>query len=688
MSIFSRLRIVRFTLALGLGLRALVWGIVAALTVVLGGVLADHLSALTVGARTTIGVVAALAGLAVIATLVWRDRRVASLARVALWIEEQHPSLEYTLITAVETSDERIVPRAAGDEWQRTAARRSARLLSVPLVIALVAVATQFVLPRGAVARIRAPRPGDALERGGKKNPNASRLTPLVAVVTPPAYSAEPTATFDEPTDVRALVGSGLTLRGRGDPAGLVAVVGAESLHATADRSASGAAADRWSIALRVPPKAEALRLVDRGFARIVALEPIVDDAPTLTLVTPAHDSVLRTPSGRIALAADANDDYGISQASFEYIISSGEGETFTFKSGTLGTVSPHAKRASFSSTLILDSLGLKPGDIVHLRAIARDANDVTGPGTGTSETRAIRIARADEYDSVAVDAAPPSDADKSVVSERMLIVLAEALEKKRPTLKRDALVGQSHTIASDQKKLRRSVGDIVFARLGGEPGGEEHSDDESPARAKTMEELLARADSATNIATDPIDFAGGESPVVAVNKPLLEAYNAMWDASSELEIGEPGKALPHMRRALAAIQKARSAERIYLRGRPPQVVVDVNKARLQGKDKGASSTRRPLTTSDSATRARTDRFLRIVELAPRNSGAAVDSLLLLRVDALSDNPPFAAALSEAANAMRTGKSANATAALARARRALGGAPAARDSIGRWGTVP
>jgi len=266
-----------------------------------------------------------------------------------------------------------------------------------------------------------------------------------------------------------------------------------------------------------------------------------------------------------------------------------------------------------------------------------------------------------------------------------MLIMLAEALVKKRPSLARPALVGESQAIAADQKKLRRSVGDIVFARLGGEPGGEEHTDEEAPARAKSMEALLARADSATNVSADPIDFAGGESPVVAVNKPLLEAYNAMWDASTALEIGEPGNALPHMRRALAAIQKARAAERIYLRGRPPQVVIDVNKARLQGKDKGASSTRRPLATSDSAQRARTDRFLRIVELAPRNAKAAADSLLLLRVDVLTDAPAFAAALSDAANAIRSGKSADATAALTRARRALGGAPAARDSIGRWG---
>src|SRR5262249_20480877 len=156
-----------------------------------------------------------------------------------------------------------------------------------------------------------------------------------------------------------------------------------------------------------------------------------------------------------------------------------------------------------------------KPGDIVHLRAVARDANTVTGPGVGVSETRAIRIARAGEYDSVAVDAAAPAEADKSLISERMLIMLAEALQKRRSKIPHDTLVRESQRIGVDQRKLRRSVGDVVFMRLGGQPSGEETSEADAPSRAKTMEEMLARADSATNASTDALDFEGDEAPVV-----------------------------------------------------------------------------------------------------------------------------------------------------------------------------
>jgi hypothetical protein len=130
----------------------------------------------------------------------------------------------------------------------------------------------------------------------------------------------------------------------------------------------------------------------------------------------------------------------------------------------------------------------------------------------------------------------------------------------------------------------------------------------------------------------------------------------------------------------------------LYLRGQPPAVVVDLNKVRLTGKDKGSASKRRPLTASDSVNQARADRFVDIAELAGRVPVAAADSLLLLRIDVLPDNPALAAALSDAANALRRGKSDDATVALTlaltRARRALSGAPVARDSIARWSIVP
>ncbi len=681
MNPFIRLRLVRTVLAAGTTVRALAWGAAAGLTVLLAAAAVDSYAPLPLSTRTELQYLAVAGGVAVLGALLWRDRRVWTLRRVALWLEEHDPSIGYTLVTAVETGDAALVRATRGESWTKTAGAGALRAPLAAIAAIAITLVALLLLPTGVVARVRSPRPGDSIRGAAPRDASRSRLSPLVARIEPPAYLHAAPSVVDNPTELRPIAGSVITFSGQGSPQGILARVNAESV-------AANARDDEWSIRLVAGARPAAVRLTDRSFERLVVINAQADAAPSVTLRSPAKDSVLRAPTGRVRLTADATDDFGIAAASFEYIISSGEGETFKFRSGVLGAVQPNAPHASVDATLSLDSLKLAPGDIVHIRAVARDANNVSGPGVGTSETRALRIARTGEYDSLAVEAAAPTEEAKNVVSQRMLIMLAEALERRRPRLVRDSLVGESRSIAADQKRLRRTVGDVVFMRLGGNQSAEEHSDDDASARAKTMQELLARADSATNKSTDPIDFQGGESPVLAVNKPLLEAYNAMWDASTQLEIGEPGAALPHMRRALVAIEKARQAERLYLRGRAPQVVIDIDKARLKGKDKGSSATRASLPMADSATRAFESRLVRAIDLSSRNASAAIDSLTLLRIDALADNPGFAATLAQAIDAMRRARGADATTALARARRSLAGPSIVRDSIARWNGVP
>jgi hypothetical protein len=684
MNVFVRLRLVRVILTIAVAFRALLWGVAAGLTFLAGTAASDLATPLPVPVRGALLALAIAASLAVAGAVAWRDRAVLTLQRVALWVEACFPELEYALVTAIDTGRAEFVAPVAALPWLATTRARAARALRLPLAIAVVSVLVVLLLPRGAVARARSPRAGDALFRSQfRRAVGGSRLTPLVARIIPPAYTHGQTVAIDEPSEVAALSGSTLTIAGRGSGTGISAHFGTDSVVQAIDWG------ERWEMAIHVGQQPMMIEFSDRSFRRVVAVESVPDSVPVVTLRAPPRDSVVRAARCRIAIAAGARDDYGISAAWFEFIVSSGEGETFTFRSGKIGLIEPkNARDVSWTATLSLDSLALNPGDIVHVRAMARDANTVSGPGVGASDTRTLRVARAGEYDSTAVEATDPADADKSVISERMLISLAESLERRRSALSRDAFVGESRAVAVDQRSLRRAVGEIVFTRLGGDPTGEEHSGDESPSRARTMEQLLARADSATTRTTDPIDFEGGESPVVAVNRPLLEAYNAMWDATTALEVGQPAQALPHMRAALAAIQRARQAERIYLRGSMLPVVIDIDKVRLTGKDKGASSARRALAPIDSAARRRAERFARIVELSARAPDAAVDSLLVLRIDALDRNPSFAAALGDAVTAMRQRRSDDAARALRNARRVLSGAPLSHDSLSRWGIVP
>ncbi|MHB1225342.1 MAG: hypothetical protein ACYC2G_15040, partial [Gemmatimonadaceae bacterium] len=435
-------------------------------------------------------------------------------------------------------------------------------------------------------------------------------------------------------------------------------------------------------------------------------LTSVIDSAPIVNLAQSVRDTVLPGPAGTIALAAEARDDLGLARGGFEYIVSSGEGESFSFRSGMVGQATlAGTRRASLRATLRLDGLELGPGDIVHVRALATDANTLSGPGVGSSETRTIRIARPGEYDSLAVEGAPPAGADTAALSQRMLLIQTEKLESDRPRIIRDSLLARARRISSDQTRLRKHVGEMVYMRLGDDVGGE-HSHFPGDGHEHGAEgrldpdDILAQASAATG-GGEPVslDFHGDETPVVAVNKPLLEAYNHMWDATRALDVGEPAKAIPPMRLALAALQRARQAERIYLRGRPPAVVVDVAHARLQGKTRGEDNARPPRPASDpsAALRAeRLERALRLLAAGRAASGAAggnakpdpaaLDSLTVLRADALTTDAALAAALGTALDRLRAGEDADA--ALQRARRLASGAPVSRGGLRRWGGLP
>src|SRR5262249_49772434 len=76
MSTGNRLRMIRAILATGVALRALGWGIAAALTVIVGAALMDLLVPLSLGVRTALLVIAVLSVIAVASALAWRDRTV------------------------------------------------------------------------------------------------------------------------------------------------------------------------------------------------------------------------------------------------------------------------------------------------------------------------------------------------------------------------------------------------------------------------------------------------------------------------------------------------------------------------------------------------------------------------------------------------------------------------------------
>ncbi len=689
---FERIRRARRAL----GLAATARGVIVALAVALGVLLSvfavEAIVALPLPLRRAVLPFAIVMG----ATMFFWEvgRRIAPTWRasdeaMALWFERRIPSLRYALVTSIDADV--VAPSPAGaraladSALEAEVSRAACALLVRPLATLLIALVALFLVlwgaPTGALTRLTEPRPGDTFARiGTGARAAGDPLATIVVRVVSPAYTGRTVEVIDDPSVVSALAGSRIVIEGRG--VGVTAQLESIALVPTEQDG-------RWRIVLTVPARVAGLRLHGPARDRVLVVESIADSMPVVRLDEPTRDSVLRTARGTLVLRADVRDDYGLANGGFEYIVSAGAGEAFTFRSGRIAARSygPGVREARIEGTLLLDTLNLGPGDLIHLRAIARDRNDVTGPREGVSETRTIRIARADEYDSVSVDPMPPSEPEKNALSQRMILLMTIDVRDRAPRLGLPALQRESRRLAVEQSRLRKRVGEVIFTRLGENPGEHAHFDGDGHAQGAEKpldpDQVLAAAERAVHVdATRTLESEGDESPVVAINRPLLEAYNHMWRASTELETARPTAAIPWMERAIEALQRARAAERIYLRGRPPRVVVDVAKVRGTGREQGTPSMREARVSLDADRVGRLRRFdvaLAIVTAAP---AAAADSLLLLRLSLPVRDRAAAEALVIAADAVRRGG--DVTAVLRRARRALADAPT-RQALLPWG---
>lgn len=635
---------------------ALLWGSTAAVaTLVIGAWVRHPFPSVTPAA---VRMAALVPGLAAALVLLWRARGVRSARRVALWIEERLPQLQYTLVTASDPAlaDAGVAgDRAALDAALDAAIARApmgtavaAPALRTPIVgaVALLAAIGALALGSESTRARMAVAQHAALERIGVHTPIPDRLATLRVRVTEPAYAGGRTHDLDDPSAVSALVGSTVTISGTG---------GRERISARLDEYAIevGGRGDGWRVLLRVAPRAAALTLTDRRYERSLAILPVIDRPPIVTLDLPSRDTVWRAPpTGALTFAARARDDIGLASGHFEYTVTTGSGEVFKARTGTFAdTRFDGATQGALRATLPLPPLALGAGDVLSVRAVVADDNTVTGPGVTTSDTRTFRVARPGEYDSVSIEGAAPPPVERSFLTERMLIDAADSLYRARASVPTPMYRAGAGRMGADQASLRKRVYDILYEQDEAGKNGVEGDDEEL-------------------------------DPQLVINRDLKDAYDAMWDAERSLNVAEIPQALPAMTRALHALDRARLANRLYLRGRTPRIVVDVEKVRLAGKDRGASSISTVRAPADTARVAAEHALAAAASLARSDRAAFVAALTRLRVATVADDPRFADALGAAIDSARAGRDVGA--ALSRARRVLVGAPTVTASSPPW----
>lgn len=568
-----------------------------------------------------------IAGLAAAAVTVYWVWPAGPLQRFALWVEEHDPTLAFALVTACDPTVrpsaelERAAVFDAGAVW-----RPVIRMLAIAAGAVLATVGVDLALSAidGSDAMLGGRAPTAALRSAvAPEDP----LAGLRVTVTPPAYSGRRATTADDPSAITALRGSRIAVSGRGSD--VAAFLGEADLRVRSGR--------RWTVELSMPARPVALTLRHGERRRVIVLDPVGDAPPKVRLVAPPRDSILPRGAGVISVAATIEEDIGISDGYIEYMLSSGAEETFSARTVVTGRRElSGARRGNLSATINLGALGMRPGDLISIRAVARDGNTVSGRGVGVSDTRTYRVARRDEYDSLAVEAGAPIIPESTVVSQRMLILRAEALLREQAALTRDSALTRVRGIAADQIRLRERVHDIIY-----------------PAHTHAEGDVEAEG--------EPEDTEEGTGPV---NPNLKTAYEEMWSASRELQIADAAAALPFMRAAADALDRARLASRYYLRSGTARVVVDVPRVRMQGKETGSSAAR-AAHPAETILRDLARDFTRAAALRDRE--AAANELSLIRVRALRELPEFAAALEPLIDALRRGRDPRAATAAARA---------------------
>ncbi len=219
------------------------------------------------------------------------------------------------------------------------------------------------------VLMLASPTAGDTLVRPG--------LHPLLVTFTPPDYVGGEPMFSEEPASVRGIEGGTILIRGRGDLEDVTALMGGDTVFAEPDEIG-------FRIVLEMPAEGVEVYVADGMEDHNITLDPVRDSLPVVTLLEPQRDSV-GSARGKVHLVAQVSDDHGVTEAWFELTQA---------RTGRVGKLSGPNRGSPqrLDAFLNLDSLKLKPGDVLGLRAVARDLGPAAR-GLGVSEIRTFRVA-------------------------------------------------------------------------------------------------------------------------------------------------------------------------------------------------------------------------------------------------------------------------------------------------------
>lgn len=347
--------------------------------------------------------------------------------------------------------------------------------------------------------------------------------------------------------------------------------------------------------------------------------KPVINiKEPLLTITELAKNSVpvLNTQ-------VEIFDDYGLSNVNIVASIAKGSGEsvkfrdqTFSFDSVSQYSESQIGDKNNYVKRWDLTALDMSPGDELYFSIHASD-NKTPESQTSISPTRIVRWLE-DEQQSITSDGVVIDFIPEYFKSQRQIIIETEALIAQQDSMSSEVFKRTSRALAIDQSDLKQSYGQylgdefesgVMHTMEAGPavPSTDEHGhsdedegagNEESSHDSEHSHESEGSNDQASDLSGyqqvieqyghnhGEVDIGfiktseGQINPKVLMKRALAE----MWQAELHLQLSSPSLALPYEKEALNYLNRAKQAERIYVKRlgfEPPPVSEE---RRYQGK--------------------------------------------------------------------------------------------------------
>jgi hypothetical protein len=343
-----------------------------------------------------------------------------------------------------------------------------------------------------------------------------------------------------------------------------------------------------------------------RRVLAVHSIKVIPDESPQISFVAPQATiteikSQNENSKATISTQAVISDDFALSKVEILASVAKGSGESVKFRDSVFAfdTINTVDGQQLYSKEWDLSALGMEPGDELYFSVKAWD-NRENQPQLTQSSTKIIRWL-GEDIDTVFSEGTVIDNMPAYFKSQRQIIIDTKALIAQRSSFTEHEFNHTSQELGVAQADLKHKYGQFVGDEVSGitrtmedgasqqqnnehgaEEAHEEHSEHEEPAEGShdahqhEDEHGLTEDKSGYQSVIEQFGHAHGETDVAIFKAPggieqnprvmMKRAIAYMWQAEGQLRLNRPQDALPFEEQALIWLNRAKKAQRIYVK--------------------------------------------------------------------------------------------------------------------------